>query len=161
MKIWLVCIAAAAVLMPDLSAFVAGSVPQSIQVRNAAQAVDRVLVYLRGQNKQDAPDVSLKWEDRTIYSGGPVDLTTTGKQFTAEDWIIEVYQGLAPIRNTIYQVTVFGSKYGWHWSGSVRADGSVTEESPFKLLSNEDKRKMAEEFAEKRKIPAPRGGYGH
>ena len=161
MKIWLICIAATVVFLPGLSAIVLGPAPQSVKVRNAAQAVDRVLIYLQEQNIQNAPDVNLKWEDRTIYSGGPVDLATTSKQFTADDWMVAVFQGLAPIRNTIYQVTVFGSKYGWHWSGSVKADGSVTEESPFRLLSNDDKRKMAEEFARKRKIPAPQGGYGH
>jgi hypothetical protein len=161
MKIWLVCIAATVVLMPDLSAIAVGFVPQSIEVRNASQAFDKVLFYLQGQNNRNAPNVNLKWKDRTIYSGGPIDLTTTSKQFTADDWIIEVSQGLAPIRNTIYRVTVFNSKYGWHWSGSVKADGSVIEDSPFRLMSDEDKRKLADEFATKRKIPAPHGGYGH
>jgi hypothetical protein len=37
-------------------------------------------------------------------------------------------------------------KFGWHWKGIVKPDGSVTELSPFKEMSEEESRRIAEEF---------------
>jgi hypothetical protein len=132
-----------------------------LKVKNAADAMRVSFVYLRGQNSQNCPSTDVQWRGKTIFSGGPGDLATTSKQFTSDGWIIEIYQGLAPLRNTVYQVTVFSSAEGWHWKGSIKADGSITEVSPFKQLSGEEKQKMAEELLRKSRIPAPDGGYDH
>jgi hypothetical protein len=132
-----------------------------LKVRNAAEAVDASLAYLQERYSQKAPPADIRWRERTIYSGGPIDLVTTAKQFTSDAWSIEVTEGLAPVKSIVYQVTVFSSKHGLYWKGSVKADGSVKEESSLKQLSEEEKQKMSEEFLRKNKIPPPRGGYGH
>jgi hypothetical protein len=110
---------------------------------------------------QNAPGTDIKWQDKTIFSGGPIDLVTTSKQFTSDTWSIEVSQSMAPLRNIVYQVTVFSPKAGWHWKGRINADGSVQEESVFRQLSEADRQKLAEEFIQRSRIPPPQGGYGH
>ena len=132
-----------------------------LKVRNATEAIDASLSYLSEHYAQNALNAGIKWQEKTIFSGGPVDLATTSKQFTSDTWSVEVSQGLAPLRNIVYQVTVFSPKRGWYWKGSVKADGSVKEQSAFKQLSEEEKQKTAEEFLRRSRIPSPQGGYGH
>jgi hypothetical protein len=134
---------------------------EALKVRNASEAMNVALFYLREQNSQIVPTAGIQWKEKTIYSGGPVDLVTTSIQFTSDAWIIEVSQGLAPLRNIVYQVTVFSTEMGWFWKGKITADCSVHEESAFKKLSDEEKQRMTDEFLRKSRIPAPIGGYGH
>ena len=132
-----------------------------LKIKNAPEAMQASVSYLREQNSSQAPGTGIQWQEKTIFSGGPGDLATTSKQFTSEGWIIEVYQGLAPLRNIVYQVTIFSPASGWHWKGSIKADGSIREESGFKRLSDDEKQKTAEELLRKSRVPAPVGGYGH
>ncbi len=132
-----------------------------LKVKNADEAMRSSLVYLRGRTSGNLPAGDAQWQEKTIFSDGPVDLVITSKQFTSDDWIIEVSQGLAPLRNIVYQVTVFSSKEGWYWKGSIKADGTIKEETPFTQLSVDEKQKIAEELLKKGKIRAPSGGYGH
>jgi hypothetical protein len=132
-----------------------------LKIKNASEAVEASVAYLRGQNSPHAPGTDIRWQEKTIFSGGPGDLVTTSKQFTSDGWIIEVYQNLAPLRNIVYQVTIFSPTNGWYWKGSIKADGSIREESAFKRLSDEEKQKTAEELLRESRIPAPVGGYGH
>jgi len=76
--------------------------------------------------------------------------------------MIEVYQGVAPLSRTVYQVTVFNSGDRYYWKGSIKADGSITETNTLTQLSEEENSKIAGEFARKARIP-PRlpGSYGH
>jgi hypothetical protein len=136
--------------------------PPSIKVRNAAQAVDTALSYLREREAQNAPNAGIKWQEKTIYSTGIQDYAVTSRLFTAGDWAVEVFQGVAPLSSTVYQVTVFSAGLRRYWKGSVRADGGVSEVSAFRLLSQEESRKMAEELSKKIQVPPPKpGGYGH
>jgi hypothetical protein len=132
-----------------------------LKIKNASEAMHASVSYLREQNSSHAPGTGVQWQEKTIFSGGPGDLVTTSRQFTSDGWIIEVYQELAPLRNIVYQVTAFSSASGWHWKGSVKADGSIKEESAFKQLSDEERQKVAEELLRKSRIPPPVGGYGH
>ena len=76
--------------------------------------------------------------------------------------MIEIFQGVAPLSSTVYQITVFSAKLHWYWKGSVKVDGGVTEVSAFRLLPEEESQKMAEELLRKSQVPPPRpGGYGH
>ena len=134
---------------------------EMMKVRNAAEAVDACIAYLQKNYGAKAPAASIQWRAQTIFSGGPVDLATTSKQFTSDAWSIEVSEGLAPLRNIVYQVTVFSPTLKLFWKGSVKADGSVKEESSLKQLSEEEKQKMATEFLRKSQNPSPKGGYGH
>ncbi len=134
---------------------------ETIEVKNATEAVAACFSYLKKHYAQFRPDAAMKIQEKTIYSGGPVDLVTTSKQFASDSWSIEVSQSFAPLRNIVYQVTVFNPNLGWYWEGSVKADGSVTEITEFKQLSEEEKQRTAEEFTRKSRIPPPQGGYGH
>ncbi len=131
------------------------------RVKNASEAMEASLHYLRARNSQIAPDAHIQWQEKTIYSDGPIDLVTTSKQFTSDAWIIEAHQSLAPLRKIEYRVIVFSPTLGWHWKGSITADGGIREESDFKLLSSQEKDKMTEELLRKSRIRAPTGGYGH
>jgi hypothetical protein len=134
---------------------------QDLKVKNASEALRVAISHLQEYNAQDAPEPGIKWQEKTIYSGGPVDLATTSKQYTSDSWWIEVAQELAPLRNTVYQVTVFGPKTGWYWKGSIKADGTVTEASALRRMTEEEKQKTTEEFLKRSLIPPPQGGYGH
>jgi len=134
----------------------------SVKVRNAAQAINEVLLHLRKQQVPEVPDTDIKWQEKTIYSTEPMDYAITSKLFTSDDWLIEVYQGVAPVSRTVYQITVFNSRLRCYWQGSVRADGGISEENTYRLLSEEENQKLAEEFLKKSRVPRPRpGGYGH
>jgi len=68
------------------------------------------------------------------------------KEFTSDEWTINVSYPVLPPENTIYQVVVSSIKLGWHWKGTVEFDGSVTELSAFKQMSKEESQRIAEEF---------------
>jgi len=133
-----------------------------VKVRNAAQAIDTALSYLRKQQVAALPDENTKWQEKTIYSTEPQDYGITSKLFTTDDWLVEVFQGVAPLSNTVYRITLFSVRSNYYWKGSVRADGDVTEASAFRLLPEEESQKITEEFSRKSEVPPPRpGGYGH
>jgi hypothetical protein len=132
-----------------------------LRVKSAAEAVEASLGYLREQYPQVVPAAGMRWREQTIFSGGPVDLVTTSKQFTSDTWSIEVSQTLAPLKNIVYQVELFHPGLGWHWKGRITADGNVREESAFRQLPEAERRKTAEEFIKRSRIPPPQGGYGH
>lgn len=133
-----------------------------VKVRNAAQAIDEAFSYLRKQQVRRAPDKNIKWQEKTLYSTGPQDFAITSRLFTSDDWLIEVFQGVAPLSRTVYQVTVFSAKLHCYWKGSVMADGGITETNAFRLLSEEESQKITEEFVRKSQVPPPMpGGYGH
>lgn len=136
--------------------------PDMIKVRNAAQAVNAVIEYLRRKKIQNTPDEDIKWQEQTLYSPGPQDFVVTSKLFKSDNWAIEVLQGVAPLSRTVYQVTVFNAEFHFYWQGSVKADGSVTELIAHKILSEEENAKIAEDLLKKSRVPAPKaGGYGH
>ncbi len=133
-----------------------------LKIKNAAQAVDAVITALQKQDPQHAPNQGLKWQEKTLYSTDTADYAITSKLLSALDWTIEVYQGVAPLINTVYQITVFNTATHWFWKGSVKADGSLIEASSFKALTEEESRRKAEDLARKNQVPPPRqGGYGH
>ena len=133
-----------------------------MKVRNAAQAIDTALSYLRKQQVPAVPAENTKWQEKTIYSTEPEDYGITSKLLTSDDWLIEVFQGVAPLSNTVYRITLFSTRLNYYWQGSVRADGSITEAKAFRLLPEEESRRIAAEFSRKSEMPPPRpGGYGH
>jgi hypothetical protein len=134
---------------------------EALKIRNASEAMEVSLAYLREHNRQIAPSANIQWREKTVYSEGPVDLVTTSLQFTSDAWIVEISQGLAPLRNIEYRVAVFSPTLGWYWEGRVRADGSVKEENALRQLSGDEKKQKTEEFWRRSRIPPPVGGYGH
>jgi hypothetical protein len=133
-----------------------------VKVRNATQAIEAVLSYLREQHVPEFPDKDIKWQEKTIYSTEPMDYAITSKLYTSDDWLIEVFQGVAPVSRTVYQITVFNSRLRCYWQGSVSADGGISEDNAYGLLTEVESQKLAEEFLKKSQVPPPRpGGYGH
>ena len=134
----------------------------SVKVRNAAQAIEAVLSHLRKQQVSEVPVANTRWQEKTIYSTEPMDYAITSKFYISDDWLIEVFQGVAPVSRTVYQITVFNSRLNCYWQGSVKADGNISEDNTYRLLSEEESQKLAEEFLKKGQVPPPRpGGYGH
>ena len=133
-----------------------------LKIKNTAQTVEIVVSHLQTRGPQKAPQAGLQWQERTIYSAGPLDCAVSSKLFSADDWTLEVYQGVAPLINTVYQIALFNTKSRLFWKGSVKADGSLNEETPLKLLSEEEGRRKSEELNKRSQVPAPKpGGYGH
>ena len=83
-----------------------------VKVRNASQAVEAALAYLREQAGQSIPAAGSKWQEKTLYATGVEDYAITSKLFISGDWMVEVYQGIAPVSSTIYQITVFNPVLG-------------------------------------------------
>jgi len=124
--------------------------------------MDTAFSYLRKQGMPETPEKDTEWQQQTIYSAEPQDYAITSRLFTAYEWSVEVYQGVAPLSRTVYHVTVFSDSKKLYWKGSIGVDGSVTEGGAFKRLSEEESQKIAAELSRKRQIPPPRpGGYGH
>jgi len=133
-----------------------------IKVRNALQALEAALSYLRRQDVPDIPNAGVSWRERRLYSPGIEDYAVTSKLFTSDAWLIEVYQEVAPLSRTVYRITVFNSELHWYWQGSIQADGTVTSLIPPKQLSEKEALETAAGISLKLEVPAPKpGGYGH
>ena len=133
-----------------------------VKVRNMFQAVEIALAFLRERSDKSIPAVGNKWREKTLYATGVEDYAITSKLFTDGDWMIEVYQGTAPISKTIYQITVFNALLGCYWKGDIKADGSIQEVSPMTTLSKKKAHKLTEELVKRINMPPPKpGGYGH
>jgi hypothetical protein len=133
-----------------------------LKVKNAAQAADVVISYLQKNQSQNAPQPGLNWQEKTLYSVDAADYAITSKLLSAADWAIEIYQGVAPLINTVYQITIFNTRSHWFWEGSVKADASLTEVSQFRALSDQESLRRMDELNRKNQVPPPRQGtYGH
>lgn len=133
-----------------------------IKVRNPAQAVKEAAAYLNKNNSQNVLLPDSAWQERTLYSSASQDYAVTSKLFTAGDWQIEVFQNPAPLASTVYRVAAFNGKLRRYWTGSVKADGTVSETIGLKTLSEAENQQLTAELARKIAVPAPKiGGYGH
>jgi len=115
-----------------------------LAVENAADACDAALAYLRESEGQNAPSPDIVWQEEDVTPPGWVGQVF--KEFTSDEWTIKVSYPVVPPENTVYEIILFSIKLGWHWKGSVKADGSVTELSAFKQMSKEESQTIAEEF---------------
>jgi len=133
-----------------------------VKIRNAGQAVDAILEYLREQKTLEVPAQNTRWREKTLYSGESQDYAVTSRLFTSGEWLIEIYQDVAPLSRTVYQVRLFQATRHYYWHGSIHANGEVKEATDYRILSEEESRKIANEILLKSKIAPPRpGGYGH
>ncbi len=117
---------------------------QDLEVGDAVEAQDTVLTYLRENYAQDAPGEDIEWQEEDVTPPGWVG--GVFKEFTSDDWTVKVSYAVLPPKNTVYQVTVFSTKLGWYWEGSVKANGSLKEVSAFRQMSEEESQRTAEEF---------------
>ena len=133
------------VILSAVALVMGGCVSESgSEIEGAEEARDAALTYLQEHEPQNAPSTDIVWQEEDVTPPGWVGQVF--KEFTSDEWTIKVsYPVLLP-ENTIYQVVVSSIKLGWHWKGSVKADGSVTELSAFKQMSKEESQTIAEEF---------------
>jgi len=118
--------------------------PAGLAVSSAAGAVEAAIDYLHEQVGEDAPAEGIVWQEEDITTPGLVG--GSYRQFTSGEWVVKVSYPVVALENTVYQVTVTSNESGWHWQGSVSADGSVTEGSAFMQMTEAESRKIAEEF---------------
>jgi hypothetical protein len=119
------------------------STTPDLEVRDAADARDAGLTYLREHEAQNAPSAGIEWQEQDITPPGLVGAVT--KQFSSDEWTIRVSYAVVPLERTVYQVVVSSIILGWHWKGDVKADGSVAEVSAFMQMSEEESQTIAEE----------------
>ena len=116
----------------------------SLKVKNADEALVTALEYLRTSAGEDAPAADIQWEAQDITPPGLVGMGI--REFGSSEWHIIVSYPVLPPENTEYQIVMSSIELGWHWRGSVKADGSVTDLSAFQQMSEEGSREIAEEF---------------
>jgi len=115
-----------------------------LEVSDATDARDAALVYLREHEGQNAPNATIEWQEEDVTPPDWEGAVFT--EFTSDEWTVTVVCPVVPPESAVYQVVVSSVKLGWHWKGSVKADGSVTEVSAFKQMSEEESKKIAEQF---------------
>jgi len=113
-------------------------------IENAAQARDAALAYLRESDGENAPSAGIVWQEEDVTP--PEWVGAVFKEFTSDEWTIKVSYPVVLPENTIYEVTLTSIELGWHWKGSVKADGSVMELSAFQQMSEEESQRIAEDF---------------
>ena len=138
------------VILSAVALVMGGCVSESgLAIKDAANARDAALTYLLERESQNAPGAGISWQEEDVTpkdeAGHPVP-GAVHKEFTSDEWTIKVSYAVLPPERTVYQVVVSSIKLGWHWKGSVKADGSVTEISAFKQMSKEESQRIAEEF---------------
>ncbi len=115
-------------------------------VKNAGEARDVILDYLREQNPQILPEKDTVWEGTDISPPGLVGSTTM--EYISGGWTINVSYPIVPLENTVYRVGVSSISLGWYWKGDIKADGIITEIVPFSEMTEEESEKIAREFVE-------------
>lgn len=120
-----------------------------LAVKSAAEAKEAALTYLRGHEPENAPGAGIVWQEEDVTpkdeSGHPVP-GGVHREFTSDEWLVKVFYAVLPPERTVYRVTVSSIGLGWYWQGSVEADGTVAEVSPFRQMSQEESQKIAREF---------------
>ena len=114
------------------------------EVKDAADARDVGFSYLQEQEGQDVPGADAEWQEADVTPPGLVGSTT--KEFTSDGWTVEVYSPVVAPQYIRYEVTITSVQMGWHWQGTVKPDGTVTEVSAVTQMSKEGSQAIAEEF---------------
>ena len=115
-----------------------------LEVSDATEARDAALAYLREHESKNAPSAEIVWKEEDVTP--PDWVGAVHIEFTSDEWTVTVSCPVVPPEMRVYQVVVSSIKLGWHWKGSVKADGSLTEVSPFRQMSEEESQKIAKGF---------------
>ncbi len=120
-----------------------GPTPE-LEVRDAAEARDTAISYLRAHVGENAPAADIEWDAENVTPPGLIGQGTTA--FTSDEWTITVSYPVVPPENAVYEVVVSSIKLGWHWKGTIEPDANVTELSAFRQMSEEESQRIAEAF---------------
>ncbi len=115
-----------------------------LEIGDAAAARDAAVTYLREQEAQNAPSSDILWQEYITTPEGLIGTET--REFLSGEWKVTVSYPLVLPENTVYDVIVFNTEGGWHWKGIIKGDGTITELSAFRQITEEENRKIAEEF---------------
>jgi hypothetical protein len=127
-----------------VSTFLASCASQSVEVRNADEARDVGLSYLGDKYSDNVPAEDLEWKEYITTAEGFVGAET--KEFISGEWIVTITSPVVLPENSVHNIVVLNIKSGWHWEGSVKADGTVTEIDALKQLTKEKSQNIALEF---------------
>jgi len=116
----------------------------ALEIRDAADARNTAIAYLQKYGADNSPDADIEWQVEDLTPSGLVGAAV--KEFTSDEWTIRVSYPVILPKNTVYQVVVFSPKLGWHWQGTVEFNGNVTEISSLTQMSEDESRRIAEEF---------------
>ena len=121
-----------------------GTTPDGLAVINATQARDAALDYLFEKEPQNAPDADILWRDNNVTP--PNWVGGSFWEYTGNGWTIDINYPVVALENTVYTVVVSSADTGWHWKGTVKADGSVTELTGFHRITEKESQNIAEEY---------------
>ncbi len=124
-----------------------GPIPAAeITDSDAVAARDVALAYLRDNESENAPGAGIAWQERNITPAGVSGAGGETVEFSSGEWTITVSYPVLPPEDTAYDVVIANTELGWSWTGTVEADGSITEFDPFKQPNKEKSRVIAKEF---------------
>ncbi|MFC1913098.1 hypothetical protein ACFLX7_02755 [Chloroflexota bacterium] len=109
-------------------------------------ARDTALAYLRKNESENAPGADIVWQKRNITPAGASGAGGETIEFTSEEWSITLSYPALPQGKTAYDVVITNRELAWSWTGTVEANGNITEFDPFKQPNKEKSRVIAEEF---------------
>jgi hypothetical protein len=87
-------------------------------------ALDATLAYVREHSGRSAPAAGLSWAEENVTPEGQVG--GMSYRYTAEDWTVTVSHGVVNPASVVYTVAIDGKLLGFHWEGTVDAEGVVT-----------------------------------
>jgi len=117
--------------------------PTETAIQNAVEARDAALAYLQ-KASADIPGSDENWLETDTTTPGLVG--GVQKQYTTDEWTIGVAYNVVRPDQVVYHIVISSVKYGLHWEGQVKADGTVNEISPLIEMSKDESKKVAENF---------------
>ena len=89
---------------------------EDLVVKDALDAKDTALKYLREHEGNNAPGEDTVWQEKDLTPPGLVG--SANKYFTSDEWTIGVSYPVVRPDLTVYKVVLSSIKLGWHWEGS-------------------------------------------
>jgi len=118
------------------------------EVKSPAEARHAALFYVQEQYGQRAPVPGGEWEVKDATPEGLLGRSVV--EFTKDDWTVEVSNPVVAPEHIKYDVTLKNTESGWYWHGTVDPEARVTELVPFQEITQENSRKIAEQFVRQR-----------
>ena len=113
-------------------------------VNDGAQARDAIIDYLDGRYSSNLPGQDVLWNEEDLTPPGTVGSST--KSYQSDGWTLFISYPIVKPDQTVYDVRLISNDSGWKWEGSVSADGTVSETSPLKQITEDESRQIAEDF---------------